>query len=243
MSLTGPYDDDLAYIHDQGFGGFARGVSPGLLQYLRQAGIHQGLIIDLGCGSGIWARELVDAGYDVLGVDISPAMIALARRRVPEAKLVVASFVSVPFPPCRAVTAIGEVFNYLFDPNHSLPTLRAVCQRVYDALAPGGLLIFDVAGPGRCAGRTQAFTEGADWTCLVEYRQDEENRRLARRIVTFRKINDGYRRREELHCQQLFAEADITSLLEQIGFRVRATHGYGEYRLPENVVAFIAQKP
>ena len=59
MKQPGPYDTDLAYVHDQGFGGFARASAPGLLTLLHDAGIRDGRIVDLGCGSGVWARELV----------------------------------------------------------------------------------------------------------------------------------------------------------------------------------------
>src|SRR5689334_25411549 len=91
-ALPDAYQDDLAYVHDVGFGDFARSAAPGLLTILSQAGITSGLVIDLGCGSGIWARELSAAGYDVLGIDISPAMIALAQTRVPQGEFRAASF-------------------------------------------------------------------------------------------------------------------------------------------------------
>jgi hypothetical protein len=45
------YHDDLAYIHDVGFSGLAEGWAPGLLEMLRQAEVHEGTIIDLGCGT------------------------------------------------------------------------------------------------------------------------------------------------------------------------------------------------
>lgn len=83
MSTIAAYQEDLAYIHDVGFDFYARGVAPELLKILRRHGIRKGLVVDLGCGSGIWARELTDAGYEVLGVDISGAMIRLARKKRP----------------------------------------------------------------------------------------------------------------------------------------------------------------
>src|SRR5262245_4301991 len=92
------YDQDLAYIHDVGFAGFANGSAPGLLGILRAAGIGDGLVVDLGCGSGIWARHLTDAGYDVIGVDISKAMIKFARRRAPRAEFHIESFVRFELP-------------------------------------------------------------------------------------------------------------------------------------------------
>ena len=121
ISPTDAYATDLAFIHDQGWGDFARRSTPGLLRALRDNGIRDGKIVDLGCGSGIWARALADAGYEVVGVDISPAMIELARRSVPEAQFHVASCFAFRIPPCRAVTALGEVFNYLFDPKTPWP--------------------------------------------------------------------------------------------------------------------------
>jgi SAM-dependent methyltransferase len=244
MNAVGVYEHDLAYIHDQGFGGFARGSAPGLLSLLCEAGVSQGRIADLGCGSGIWARELVDAHLEVTGLDLSPAMIELARGRVPEAEFHVGSFLSFPLPTCRAVTALGEVFNYLFDADNSLESLTQFWARLFvEGLLPGGCLIFDIAGPGRCRGRKQAFAEGNDWACLVDYHHDESNRRLTRRIVTFRKAGDLYRRHEETHRQQLFEETTVVRVLERIGFRVRTVSSYGDYRLAEGVVGFVATKP
>jgi SAM-dependent methyltransferase len=243
MTQATAYERDLAYVHDQGFGGFARGSAPGLLNLLRRSGIAGGRIVDLGCGSGVWARELVDAGYEVVGVDLSPAMIEIARQRVPEATFQVRSFVQFPIPDCVAVTALGEVFNYLFDASNSLRSLRRVCQRAFDALPPKGLLIFDVAGPGRCRGLKQAFKEGEDWTCLVEYNHDASEQVLTRRIVTYRKVGDAYRRHEETHRQQLYTGTSMAQVLREIGFRVRLVRRYGEYALLEGVVGFIARKP
>jgi SAM-dependent methyltransferase len=243
MIHTGAYECDLAYIHDRGFGAFARGSAPGLLNLFRQSGITEGLVVDLGCGSGIWAKELADSGYQVMGVDISPAMIELARQRVPEAAFHVDSFVRFRMPSCRAVTALGEVFNYLFDPNNSLGTLRRVCKGVFEALTPRGLLVFDVAEPGRCKGLTQRFLEGDDWTCLVEIRQDVAKQQLTRRIVSFRRVGGTYRRHEETHTQQLYRGTKLAEMLRDIGFRVRQVRSYGQYPLRPGVVALVARKP
>lgn len=243
MTPATAYQQDLAHIHDTGFGGFARGSSPGLLNLLHHNGITEGAVVDLGCGSGIWARALIDSGYEVIGVDISPAMIELARQRVPEATFHVQSFVEFPLPACRAVTALGEVFNYLFDSRNSLRTLRRLCQSAFDALTPLGLLVFDLAEPGRCAGQTQRFVEGEDWTCLVEYRPDAAKQQLTRRIVSFRKVGDIYRRHEETHLQQLYSGPRIAEMLRKIGFRVRLVRSYGDYPLSQRVVGVVARKP
>jgi SAM-dependent methyltransferase len=239
--MTAWYREDLAYIHDVGFGEFALGSAPGILQILARNGIQGGLVVDLGCGSGLWARELAQARYRVLGVDISESMIAIARGRVPEAEFRVASLFEADIPPCNAVTALGEVLNYLFD--QDTQTLVRLFRRVYDALVPGGVFVFDVAEPGQVARgtTTRGFSEGEDWVVLVE--REEDRGTLTRRIISFRKAGEHYRRRDEVHRQRLYKAHDVVRELRRVGFRVRTIRGYGRYRLPRARAAFIARKP
>ena len=241
--MKGWYGEDLAYIHDAGFGDFARGSAPGILEILDRNGTREGLVVDLGCGSGLWARELAKAGYRVLGVDFSEAMIEIARSRVPEAEFRVASLFEAEIPRCNAVTALGEVLNYLFDPNHDDRTLTPLFRRVYDALAPGGVFVFDIAEPGQVAWgtTTRGFTEGEDWVVLVE--KEEDLGTLTRRITTFRKVGEHYRRSDEVHRQRLYEGQDIAAELRRVGFRVRTRRGYGRYTLPRARAAFVARKP
>ena len=122
-------------------------------------------------------------------------------------------------------------------------TLRRLFEQVFVALEPHGLLVFDVAEPGRCKGVKQSFKEGPDWSCLVEYRHDDAKQRLTRRIVSFRKVGDNYRRHEETHVQQLYQGTKIAEMLREIGFRVRLVRSYGKYRLPQGTVGIVARKP
>lgn len=110
--MASVYRQDLAYIHDVGFGGFAADAAPGILRILGRYDLKSGLVVDLGCGSGILAKVLVRSGYRVMGVDASTDMIRLARQRVPEGEFVKRSLHTVALPACAAVTAIGESLNY-----------------------------------------------------------------------------------------------------------------------------------
>ncbi len=239
------YKEDLAYIHDVGHGDFALESAPGILEILDQSGIREGLVVDLGCGSGLWAQELTKAHYDVLGVDISEPMIGIARRRVPDAEFRVASLFKVDIPSCNAVTSLGECLNYLFDPDNDSRTLVQLFRRIYDALTPGGVFVFDIAKPGQVTQGTitKGFSEGKDWVVLVEKQEDREQGTLTRRITTFRKVGEHYRRADEVHRLRLYRATDIAIELRRVGFRVRRTRSYGRYRLPRAHVAFIARKP
>lgn len=152
------YREDLAYIHDAGFGHLARRAAALLSEELSRQGLVRGLVIDLGCGSGILAEHLADRGFEVLGIDLSEELIALARQRVPSGAFRVESLLSARRPPCVAVAAVGECVNYLFDERHSLEGVRQVPGRAFGALAAGGLLLFDVAEPGRVPGGSRSPT-------------------------------------------------------------------------------------
>jgi SAM-dependent methyltransferase len=243
MDLIEAYRADLAYIHDVGFGDFAKNSAPGLLEILRRDGIKTGLVVDLGCGGGLWARELSDAGYDVLGVDISTSMVAIARKRVPRGKFETGSLLKVRLPRCDAVTSLGECLNYLFDRSNRMSEVRGLFRRVYSALEPGGLFVFDIAEPGRGKGPRQKYVQGTDWAVLVDVEEDPKTNRLTRRITTFRKAGKLYRRDEEIHQLQLYKRGEVADELRSIGFRVRTIGAYGAQRMIEGCVGFIARKP
>jgi SAM-dependent methyltransferase len=239
------YGEDIAYIHDVGHAEFALGAAPGIMEILDRNGIHDGLVVDLGCGSGLWARELVDAGYKVLGIDISEAMIELSRNRVPEAEFRVGSLFEVEIPRCQAITAVSEVLNYLFDAGSEERGLGCLFRRVHGALVPGGVFVFDVLGPGQVPPGTRArgFRVGEDWAVLAEREEDIERGTMERRIVCFRKVGEHYRRDAEVHRVRLYDPSGLSAELEQAGFRVRKMRSYGAHPLSEGHAAFVARKP
>ena len=233
------YECDLAYVHDVGFGDFARKAAPGLLAVLRSTGIARGLVVDLGCGSGIWAAALVRRGYDVLGTDISKAMIRLARRRAPAARFVQASLLVADLPSCDAVTSIGECLNYTFDQRNTRRELHKLFRRVYDALRPGGVFVFDIAEPGQTHRRSHSV--GKDWAILFEVEPMGDF--LIRRMTTFRRLGKLYRRSQETHPMRLYRSTDLAAELRCAGFSVRVLRAYGRFQLPPAHVAFVATKP
>ena len=239
------YRQDLAYIHDAGFGRFAQEAGPVLVEGLRRGRITEGLVIDLGCGSGFLSGILTKAGYRTLGIDISERMVALARKRVPGGRFRAESLLSAELPRCVAVAAVGECLNYLFDPANTRPNLVNLLRRIHLALEPGGLFILDVAEPGRgrVAGRERVFVEGEDWAVLVANEEDIRTRVLTKRITSFRRVGAWYRRDHEIHRQRLIARSELARKLREIGFRVRGLPGYGPLKFGPGHGGMIARKP
>ncbi len=241
MKATG-YSEDLAYVHHVGFEGFAERAAPWILAGLRRAGLRRGTVVDLGCGSGAFAARAVAAGHRVVGIDVSPSMLAIARRRAPDATFRRASFADAALPRCDAVVALGEVLGYRFDPRAGRPALRRVFRRVFDALAPGGMFVFDVAGPGRGTvdGTRVRTVAGDDW--VVRVRRTERAGRLTRAITTLRRAGHGWRCTEETHVLTLFRPEQVLDDLAAAGFVGAQVAGFGRERFAAGLAGFVALK-
>ena len=239
------YNPDLAFIHDTGFADYALKSAPGILNTLSRSIERGGLILDLGCGSGLLSGELLKAGYRVLGIDVSPAMIRIARRKARGAKFLVASAYDATLPECLAVISVSECLNYMSVGRNHHRDLTTLFCRVYRSLAPGGVFVFDMAVPGQVpSGKTvTVFSEGSDWLVLAAKQEDPTSRVLTRRIITFRESGGKYRKSEEVHRQALYPSAEVARDLRTAGFTVRVSRGYGDFRLPGARAAFVARKP
>jgi SAM-dependent methyltransferase len=239
------YGQDLAYTHAAGFTSQAELAADRLLQEIARDDAERGLVVELGCGPGVTAARLLAAGFDVVGIDSSPAMLAMARRRAPRATFVEGSFVTAEIPPCDAVIAVGEVFNYLFDAANTAKALERVFVRVFKALWPGGVFLFDMAGPGRIPGGGSAHfaTIGDDWGVLVDGVEDTKKAILTRTITTLRKTAKGVVQTDEVHRQRLVPAAKVLELLRKAGFKARALQGYGGTRFAPGHSVFLARRP
>jgi SAM-dependent methyltransferase len=237
------YGDDLARIQHEGFGDFALRAAPGLLRLLRDAGIRGGVVVDLGCGNGVWLRELGRAGFEAVGVDGSRALVEIARRVAPRAKLRATSLYGFTLPACDAVTAIGEVLGYRPPDGRRGPPLARLFERVAAALRPGGLFVFDLFVAGRGAPMAyRTWRAGDSWAVLVDVHEEPARARLVREITTFRRVGAGYRRSRERHVLDVASRPEVEASLRRAGFSVRTARRYGRCELPPRRLAFLARR-
>ena len=255
------YSTDLAFIHDAGFGDFAERAAPEVTRILRRQGVHPPAgrrakdrpesrrktprVVEVGCGSGILARHLVDAGYTVVGFDISPAMIRLARETVPEATFHVAPLTEARLPRCAAVVAIGEVVSYVPAAGRGAgppPAIRKFLSRVHEALTPGGVFVFDFIESGMRRTYPLKVHSDDNWVIAVHAELDRAKRNLTRRIVAIRKVGRQYRRTQETHRQRVYNRHAVATALADAGFTASMSRSYGRYRVMAGDVAVIAKK-
>jgi 2-polyprenyl-3-methyl-5-hydroxy-6-metoxy-1,4-benzoquinol methylase len=103
--VSGIYREDLVYVHDAGFRGLAQAAAAYLLERFDTAPHPITRILDIGCGSGITTRIFADAGFSVVGIEPSAAMINLARKAAP--------YASCPLYPRKQTFAVQKGMSAL----------------------------------------------------------------------------------------------------------------------------------
>ena len=129
------YRTNLAHVHHFGFGVHADACAPGILTLLDPVREQDGLVVELGCGSGVLTRHLVERGHRVIATDASPAMLDLARGHAPDAEDVrLLVLPDDPIPRADAIVSVGHILSYVPDEEAIRRALAAACA----ALRPGG---------------------------------------------------------------------------------------------------------
>lgn len=236
------YRRDLALVHHLGFASHADLLAPGMLELLEPVRVRHGLVIELGCGSGLLTRHLVEAGHRVVATDASPAMLELARQHAPGAEDI--RRLVLPddrIPPADAIVSVGHVLSYLPD---EASVERAV-TRVAEALRPDGMLAFDICdlewGEARRDGPALGRV-GDDWAIVTESSVPTPDR-FVRRIAVFLRNDDGsWRRDDERHENVLIDTSRLPGVLTEHGVEACRVSSFGGAQLPEGLYVIIGRR-
>jgi SAM-dependent methyltransferase len=241
MSSFPYYRDDLALVHHRGFGFHAEACAPGILSLLEPVRQRHGLVLEIGCGSGLLTEQLVNAGHRVVASDASPAMLRLAQEVASGAEQVLR--LTLPddaVPEVDAIVGIGHALNYL--PNAD--AIERALLSLARALRPGGVLAIDVCDVEWGATHTDASIGrvGADWAIISRFSLPSPDR-YVRDMATFVRNDDGsWRRDDERHDNVLIDTSKIPALLASEGLRVEVRSSFGAEKLPAGLRTVIGRR-
>lgn len=228
------YRQRLARVHALDFTDQARAASALLVQLL-----DGGLVIDLGCGPGDLSEAVSAAGMDYLGIDASESMLDLARERYPDRRFEHGSAFDVPESRAAAIVAVGEVVNYASDARAGLTGLAAWIRACHRSLAPGGVLLLDVAGPLRADPEPRTVEVRGDGYWMQVTTQTDPGRQILTRTITVEDDEGEYR---EVHELLLIDPMDVMAAAQAAGFQITALESYApDVPLARGWSAFLAR--
>ena len=237
------YRAALAKIHHEGFGFHADACAPGILQHLAPIRERQGLVVEIGCGSGLLTRHLTEAGHRVIATDASPAMLDIARTYAPDAlEHRVVALPDDPLPDADAIVSTGHALSYI-DTQPRLEAALVACAR---ALRPGGVLavdLEDLSTRDAQMARPPAAWVGDDWAMFME-RVSDSHTHFARVQTVFMREDDGrYRREHERHDNVLIdVPGVVPALLEAEGLDVSVGLSFGAETNMEGLMVVVASR-
>lgn len=201
---------------------------------LREYGIGDGLILDLGCGTGKMTRLLAAQGYDMIGADASDEMLNIALDEGAEGILYLQQDMRAfeLYGTVRAVVSVCDCMNYILEEEE----LRQVFALVNNYLDPGGIFIFDMNTVHQYREElgNQTICENREQASFIWENEFDPGRMINTYALTlFIEETPGlYRKYEELHVQRAWEQEEVVRLLAGAGLEVLAVYGEGTKEPP-----------
>lgn len=200
-----------------------------IIEALVQDGIKDGLVLELGCGTGTVTEMLADAGYDMIGIDNSEEMLAEAMEKRAESGHDILYLLQDMqdfelYGTVRAVVSVCDSMNYVTEPED----LEYVFALVNNYLDPGGLFIFDmntVYKYQEMIGDSTIAENREEGSFIWENTYDEESGINEYALTLFLPDTDGrYEKVEEVHYQRAYPLEQIKTLLQSSGLKLLAVY-------------------
>lgn len=248
------------------FAAYYDGLTQNVEYPLRAARLHhlaglykctdQNILLDLACGSGSLSEEMAKLGYDVIGVDNSPAMLS----RAMEKKFASGLPIQYLCQDMRELDMFGtiDVTVCTLDSLNHLPSLKDVEQvfrRVSLFAHPGGVFLFDMNTPYKhreILGNRVFLYDLEDVFCAWENRLLPENT-VEMQLTFFEKDGNAYIRSDEFITERAYPATEITDALKRSGLMLLGMYdGDADLDHPEHLtpptettqrILFAAGKP
>lgn len=195
---------------------------------LKEYNVSDGLVLDMGCGTGSLTGLLAQAGYDMIGIDNSGEMLQIAMNKRSESGQDILYLQQDMrefelYGTVRAVVSICDSMNYIME----YKELVQVFRLVNNYLDPGGVFIFDLNTEYKyremLAGNT--FAEDREESSFIwDNFYDEEEKVNEYDLTLFVKEGELYRKFEETHYQRAYSLEEIRRAVMESGMEFVAAY-------------------
>ena len=202
-----------------------------LQEILQKEGINDGLVLDLGCGTGSMTEELAGRGYDIIGVDNSEDMLEIAMEKRQESGHDILYLLQDMqefelYGTVRAVVSVCDSVNYVTEKEE----LEQVFRLVNNYLDPGGIFVFDFNTEYKyrevLGDRTIAENREDSIFIWDNYYYEEEHMNEYELTLFIQEADQKelYHKYQETHFQRAYTLEEIRELLEKSGLRFVAAY-------------------
>ena len=200
-----------------------------LKSLLNEYGVKDGLVLDLGCGTGSITELLAKAGYDMIGVDNSEDMLEIAMDKRSRSGLDILYLLQDMrefelYGTVKAAVSICDSMNYILEKED----LVQVFKLVNNYLDPSGIFIFDMNTEYKYTHLLAdgTFAENREESSFIwENFYDEEERINEYDLTLFIRDEDGrYSKYEETHYQKAFEISEVLKAVKEAGMELVAVY-------------------
>ncbi len=194
-----------------------------ILEEFRQNGIKDGLVLDLGCGTGTMTEMLAENGYDMIGVDLSEDMLNEALLKKDESGHDILYLCQDMkdfelYGTVRGIVCVCDSINYLLNPSDVVETFK----KVNNYLDPEGIFIFDFNTPYKYREviGDSVIAENRDNCSFIWENDYDDETGINRYMLTLyiKNETDGfYERCEEEHYQKGYTSEEMMNYLKEAG--------------------------
>lgn len=204
-----------------------------LWELLTDYGIEDGLVLDLGCGTGVMTELLAEAGYDMIGIDQSEEMLEAALKKRDQSGHEILYLCQDMrefelYGTVRAIISVCDSMNYILEEEGILQILTAAARNYLDY---GGLFVFDLNTEYKYRELLgeQTIAENRDEGSFIwENFYDEETMINEYDLTLFIREDSGYYKKyEETHYQRAYTFDTVRRLVKQSGLEL--LHLYDAY--------------
>lgn len=220
-----------------------------IVRLLEARGIKDGVLLEYACGTGNLTVPLLRAGYEVLALDVSEAMLDVARKKLSacalQPQLICEDMAAFRLnKQARAAVCACDGVNYLLTDRE----LEDFFANAYENIAGCGVFLFDISSAYKLEeklGDQFFYDDGDGQTVFWQNSFDKKNKRIDMDITLFMAGGDVYHRCDERHMQRAWEEEEITNALTKAGFAEIKVMAFMTQESPERDIErlqFAAQK-